>query len=86
MMSEAPVDSTTLTRKEEAYFIAKTLFEKYPGKLISKGGIKKMFSLPHVKNGEICKYLEDYGFKQESRQTMRIPTELLLPDANQPIS
>lgn len=75
---EKTIDGNKLERGEEAEMIAKTLIEKYPGKLISKGGIKKIFQLPNVRASEINKYLDiDYGFRTEGRN-FRIPTQLLV--------
>lgn len=74
---ENTLDSNRLTRKEEAEIIARTLIEKFPNKLISKGGVKKMFNLPHVRASEINKWLEqDLGFKIEGRN-FRIPQAIV---------
>ena len=59
---------------EAANNIAKEMKEKYSGKLINKRGIRKLYALPYVRAVEIFTILiADYGFKEETRFTLRVP-------------
>jgi hypothetical protein len=66
--------------RRDTYNIADTLVKEYPGKLVSKAGIRNKFNLPYVRAVETFKILTmDYGFIEEHRFSLRVPTIFKAP-------
>ena len=66
------------TTEAQAQKIAIELISKYPGKILAKRGIKKAYSLPHVKASEIYYLLiTNHNFEEFKRNNLRVPSKSL---------